>query len=373
MIKNTESLDRQNPAFRESKKAEAVADKNIAKLSDMQKEVFEYNKKFVKIGKGSRTISEEEQIILGKYNGKKIDLDYFYENIEKFIVNVYGDMKKYSPCKAIVIDTECLIPDEYFYSFYLIPLKDDQKKQKYKDKELLAYITSRDGVTVYAAGFVCDGMIIGSEELEEELNDICCGEEDTPVYYNDLYDDYIDKFQIEMLEYDRKLVEKEKNIAVNKRTIGEEENIIINELGGEKVDSLYIDKFLDKLSPIYNIFLRDPGLYVYNFLDKFSVKGRLCLNRSSSFRIIYRDTGKIIPEEYFYSFYHIPLESKQKKPEYRDKELLAFISSRDGKNVYVADFLDDIIAEDSCREKLNKVVYKENGVAVYYDDMKRTP
>lgn len=263
MIKNTESLYRQNPASQESKKTEAVVDKNIAKLSDMQKEVFEYNKKFVKIGKESRTISEEEQIILGKYNGKKIDLDYFYENIEKFIVNVYGDMKKYSPCKAIVIDTECLIPDEYFYSFYLIPLKDDQKKQKYKDKELLAYITSRDGVTVYAAGFVCGGMIIGSEELEEELNDICCGEEDTPVYYNDLYDDYIDKFQIEMLEYDRKLVEKEKNIAVNKRTIGEEENIIINELGGEKVDSLYIDKFLDKLSPFYNVFY---GSLVYMFI-----------------------------------------------------------------------------------------------------------
>ena len=101
MIKNTESLYRQNPASQESKKTEAVVDKNIAKLSDMQKEVFEYNKKFVKIGKESRTISEEEQIILGKYNGKKIDLDYFYENIEKFIVNVYGDMKKYSPCKEI--------------------------------------------------------------------------------------------------------------------------------------------------------------------------------------------------------------------------------------------------------------------------------
>ena len=66
MIKNTESLYMQNPASQESKKTEAVVDKNIAKLSDMQKEVFEYNKKFVKIGKESRTISEEEQIIISK-------------------------------------------------------------------------------------------------------------------------------------------------------------------------------------------------------------------------------------------------------------------------------------------------------------------
>lgn len=81
-------------------------------------------------GANSRTIEQEENIIINKYGGKKLNTEYFYEHLTDF----FGDKEcvenyqKVSPCKIIFAKTEEIIPDDYFYSFYLIPVDRAQKK-----------------------------------------------------------------------------------------------------------------------------------------------------------------------------------------------------------------------------------------------------
>ena len=79
----------------------------------------------------------------------------------------------------------------------------------------------------------------------------------------------------------------------------------------------------------------------------------------------------IIPEEYFYSFYHIPLEEKDKRCWGYNKELIFFVTSRDGKNVYIADFLNaGIINENEYLVELYKTLcYLLPGIATCEDDM----
>ena len=88
-----------------------------------------------------------------------------------------------SPCQIIFSFTEEIIPDKYFYSFYLIPLKDELKKVDDFDKELIAYITSFDGKFVYDSGFMT--CVIGSLEFHKKLtNDIAYCADGVPIYFD---------------------------------------------------------------------------------------------------------------------------------------------------------------------------------------------
>ena len=153
----------------------------------LQANVAEYNLKhhLPAINKNSKTIAQIEDVIINKYGGKKLDTDYFYNHLTDFFgpeVNI-DYLKSISPCHMIDNYTEEIIPDEYFYSFYLIPLKDELKKVDDFDKELIAYITSFDGKFVYDSGFMT--CVIDSLEFHKKLtNDIAYCADDVPIYYD---------------------------------------------------------------------------------------------------------------------------------------------------------------------------------------------
>ncbi len=147
----------------------------------MQQKMAEYNEKnnLPIIRKDSRTIAEEENIIINKYGGKKLNIEYFYEHLSDFfgVRNSLDYLRMASPCKIIFNYTEDLIPEEYFYSFYLIPIGEEQKRKEdfIKDfaKEVLVYITSRDGINVYISGFINEYILLSREftnELRSAIN-----------------------------------------------------------------------------------------------------------------------------------------------------------------------------------------------------------
>ena len=55
-------------------------------IHNAQFQMLEYNKKnhLPKIRKESRTIAEEEDIIINKFGGKKLDTNYFYKHLSDF-------------------------------------------------------------------------------------------------------------------------------------------------------------------------------------------------------------------------------------------------------------------------------------------------
>ena len=91
-----------------------------------------------------------------------------------------------SPCKIIFNFTEEVIPEEYFYSLYLIPLKESEKYEKPYDKEVIVYISSRDGVNLYIASLLSN-QTIRSEVYHRKLaSEICYYKEGIAVYPSDM-------------------------------------------------------------------------------------------------------------------------------------------------------------------------------------------
>lgn len=143
----------------------------MAQIDTLQRQMLEHDKELIKKEENgesvtdNRTIAEQEKMLYEKVNAKKIDPEYFYSHLADFFdsgveLNYYKDA---SPCKVIENINEIIIPEEYFYSFYHIPLTEEKKMRfwckheeliKYCVKELLFYITSRDGEDVYIAFFL---------------------------------------------------------------------------------------------------------------------------------------------------------------------------------------------------------------------------
>ena len=163
----------------------------------------------------------------------------------------------------------------------------------------------------------------------------------------------IDKIQQRMLEYDKKLIQKEQSgeNPIGYRTIAEQEKLLFEKVNAKKID---LDYFYSHVNDIFDY--KSP-------IDYFEI--------APPCKIIEFITEIIIPEEYFYSFYHIPLEEKNKRGWGYNKELIFFVTSRDGKNVYIADFLNPgIINERKYSDELYKTLgYFIPGIAIYEDDM----
>ena len=163
-------------------------------IHNAQFQMLEYNKKnhLPKIRKESRTIAEEEDIIINKLKGKKLDTAYFYEHLTDFFgpKSEIDYIKIISPCKIIFALTEELVTDEYFYSFYLLPFVEGKMRRNEYYKEELAYITSADGIHVYTAGLmtgVDDSADRASVRFCCELqHDIAYFEEGIAVYYKEI-------------------------------------------------------------------------------------------------------------------------------------------------------------------------------------------
>lgn len=158
-----------------------------------QLKMLEYNKKnhLPSIRKDSRTIREAEDVIINKFGGKKLDTAYFYEHLTDFFgpKSMMDYIKLLSPCKIIFHHTEEIIPDEYFHSFYWIPLKDELKHSNDYYKELLVYMTSIDGEHIYISGILTD--VIDSVEFDKELRrNIAYYEEGIAVFFEDIKDDF---------------------------------------------------------------------------------------------------------------------------------------------------------------------------------------
>lgn len=190
---------------------------------------------------------------------------------------------------------------------------------------------------------------IEEEDIALQLTDI---EEHRYDFYNKLRAE-VDGVQKEMLAYDQKIIEKENEYSVQRnRTVKEEEDIILNQWGGKKLTT---DSFYQHLEDFFG-----PN-------NDFEY-----LKMTSPCKIIFNYTEEIIPEEYFISFYVIPLQVKEKKKNDYYKEVVVYVTSRDGKNVYVASLLtSDVIDSEDVEKKLQKeVCYYREGIATYYEDMK---
>ena len=342
--------------------------KDSAKVDQWQREILKYDQKLIKEGENStrkaRTI-EEEEVILNQWSGEKLELDHFYQNLEKFF-GPYQDLdyfKKVSPCKIITALRSVVIPDEYFLSFYSIPLKIEEKGATV-DKELLVFLSSRDGKNVYYADVLNDVFLSCPKEVRKKMkSEIYYRQEGIAIQLTDIeehrYDFYnklraeVDGFQKEMLAYDQKIIEKENEYSVQRnRTVEEEEDIILNQWGGKKLDTDYFYQHLED-------FFGPSNDFEY-------------LKMTSPCKIIFNYTEEIIPEEYFISFYVIPLQEEERKKNDYYKEVVIYVTSRDGKNVYVASLLtSDVIASEDVEKKLQKeVCYYREGIATYYEDMK---
>lgn len=164
-------------------------------VDELQRKMFAYDKAVQeKINEQNsfrnrnRTIMEEEDIIIKKFGGKKLDLDCFYKHLSDFIFNEeeINYLKSVSPCKIIFNFTEEVIPEEYFYSFYLISLEESQKYENTYDKEVIVYIASRDRINVYIAGFL-KNHTIRSKDFDRKLSsEICYYKEGIAVYLNEI-------------------------------------------------------------------------------------------------------------------------------------------------------------------------------------------
>ena len=162
------------------------------------------------------------------------------------------------------------------------------------------------------------------------------------------------ELQQRMLEYDKKLIQKEQSDekAVEYRSIAEQEKLLFEKVNAKKID---LDYFHSHLNDIFDY--KSPIEYI---------------SLASPCKIIELLTEMVIPEEYFYSFYHIPLDKDHRKENWHyDKELIFFVTSRDGKNVYISDFLNvGIVRERKYLDELYKTLgYFIPGIAIYEDDM----
>ena len=149
---------------------------HMIELGEIQKRMLEYDKKLIQKEQSGenpivyRTIAEQEKLLFEKVNAKKIDLDYFHSHIND-IFDYKSETEYFEiapPCKIIHYLTEMVIPEEYFYSFYHIPLDKDHRTENWHyDKELIFFVTSRDGKNVYISDFLNDGIVRERKYLDE--------------------------------------------------------------------------------------------------------------------------------------------------------------------------------------------------------------
>ena len=158
-------------------------------IEELQAKILEFNKSLsTKDDNKKRTIAEEEIIIFQKFGGKKLDIKYFYEHLSDFVFDC-GDMeylKSLSPCKLIFQVTEEVVPEEYFDSFYLITLEQDQNHTKPYDNQVIVYITSEDGVNVYIASLLRNHSIRSKEFNKQISSELCYYREGIAVYPNEV-------------------------------------------------------------------------------------------------------------------------------------------------------------------------------------------
>ena len=163
--------------------------KPMRTIEELQAKILESNKSLsTKDDNKKRTIAEEETIIFQKFKGKKLDVKYFYEHLSDFVFDC-GDMeylKSLSPCKLIFQVTEEVIPEEYFDSFYLITLEQDQNHTKPYDNQVIVYITSEDGVNVYIASLLRNHSIRSKEFNKQISSELCYYREGIAVYPNEV-------------------------------------------------------------------------------------------------------------------------------------------------------------------------------------------
>ncbi len=159
--------------------------KEKVSIEELQEKILKFNKSLSrKNDNKKRTIAEEETIIFQKFKGKKLDVKYFYEHLSNFVFDC-GDMeylKSLSPCKLIFQVTEEVIPEEYFDSFYLITLKQDQNYTKPYDNQVIVYITSEDGGNVYIASLLRNHSIRSKEFNKQISSELCYYREGIAVY-----------------------------------------------------------------------------------------------------------------------------------------------------------------------------------------------
>ncbi|MBQ8428690.1 MAG: hypothetical protein IJX30_01160 [Clostridia bacterium] len=158
-------------------------------IEELQAEMLEFNKSLPRnAGDNNRTIAQEEDIIIQKFGGKKLDIEDFHERLSEFVFDG-GDMeylKSLSPCKIIFQLTEEVIPEEYFYSFYLITLAQDPNYTKPYDNQVIVYITSKDGVNVYIASLLRNHIIRDKLFDKKISSEICYYEDGIAVYPNEI-------------------------------------------------------------------------------------------------------------------------------------------------------------------------------------------
>ena len=143
-------------------------------FKDNQEAIREYNKTLINFPSG-RTVAEEEDLIINKFGGKKLDLDYFYGHLDDFIFEC-GDrdhLKSSSICEIIEIATEEIIPEEYFYGLYLIELEKDERYTKPYENQLLVFISSCDKINMYIASFLSNHTL-RTNEYEEKFSSALC-------------------------------------------------------------------------------------------------------------------------------------------------------------------------------------------------------
>ena len=359
-----------------------------AELYRFQRRMLKYDEIVLKNNKGNnhsekykRTIAEEE-IIINKFGGKKLDIEDFYKNSANFFCDKswLNDFEKLSPCKIVFNYTEEIIPDEYFHSFYIIPLDGEIKKDGY-NQQLLAYVTSRDGIHVYIAGLLTVAML-SSRKIEKKLSsEICYCEEGIAIYRDEIFSQeeieneqkkqgqenrkcLLEKLNDELNQMQRKILERDKNAprrAVKrcskkrKRTIAEEEDIIINKYGGKKLEMDYFYSHLsDFMHLSFDVFSNGMNPIQY-------------LRLLSPAKMIMELTNEIVPEEYFYAFYLIPLIQDVNYSKPYDNQVIVYITSKDGVNVYTASFLrHHVVRSQEFEKKLSSAIcYYEEGLTVY--------
>ncbi len=329
-------------------------------FKDNQEAIREYNKTLINFPSG-RTVAEEEDLIINKFGGKKLDLDYFYGHLDDFIFEC-GDrdfLKSSSICEIIETATEEIIPEEYFYGLYLIELEKDERYTKPYENQLLVYIASCDKVNVYIASFLSNHTLRTNEYEEKFSSALRYCVNGVISYENEIPEELLFRVKLriikdrqkKVLAYDKKLIETKGNNALPGRTIKEEEDIIFNKFGGKKLDADYS----------------------YENLKDFFFVGGTCkyLKFFSIPEIIALVTGEIIPEEYFYGLYLLPVEKDERYPFSCQKQMIVYIASRDGENVYLASFLNNRRFRFREFEKMlsSQLYYAEDGIVVFEDEL----
>ena len=163
--------------------------KEKVSIEELQAKILKFNKSLsTKDDNKKRTIAEEESIIFQKFKGKKLDVKYFYEHLSDFVFDCgeIAYLKSLSPCKLIFQVTEEVIPEEYFDSFYLITLEQDQNYTKPYDNQVIVYITSEDGVNVYIASLLRNHNIRSKEFNKQISSKLCYYREGVAVYPNEV-------------------------------------------------------------------------------------------------------------------------------------------------------------------------------------------